>query len=75
MFTLEKMSYLTDMKKNQRPDGQNIQEFIAAFYSKYRKLWKTKINLPPKILACKLFQNSKYNLTSENASLIGIDVS
>ena len=62
-------------EKNLRPDGQNIHEFIAAFDSKYRKLWKTNINFPPKILACKVFQNSNYNITSENASLAGINVS
>ena len=57
-----------DFENFQRTNGQNIREFIAEFDSKYRKLWKMSINLPPEILAFKLLKT--VNITKHQKMLV-----
>ena len=57
-----------DFENFQRTNGQNIREFIADFDSKYRKLWKMSINLPPEILAFKLLKT--VNITKHQKMLV-----
>ena len=57
-----------DFENFQRTNGQNIREFIADFDSRYRKLWKMSINLPPEILAFKLLKT--VNITKHQKMLV-----
>ena len=57
-----------DFENFQRTNGQNIREFIADFDSKYRKLLKMSINLPPEILAFKLLKT--VNITKHQKMLV-----
>ena len=57
-----------DFENVQRTNEQNIREFIADFDSKYRKLWKMSINLPPEILAFKLLKT--VNITKHQKMLV-----
>ena len=63
---------LTDSLKKigefRRNDGQTINEYIAMFDSKYRKIEKKKLTLPSKILAFKLLK--KANITKEERLLV-----
>ena len=54
-----------DFKRN---DGQSINEYIAEFDSKYRKIEKKKMSLPSEILAFKLLK--KANITKEERLLV-----
>ena len=51
-----------------RNDGQAINEYIAMFDSKYRKIEKKKMTLPSEILAFKLLK--KANITKEERLLV-----
>ena len=63
--SIEKFEDFDDFKRN---DGQTIQEFIAMFDSKYRKLEKKDMSLPSEILAFKLLK--KANITKEEKLLV-----
>ena len=52
----------------QRKDGMSISEYIAFFDSKYRKIEKLKMTLPPEILAFKLLR--KANISKEETLLV-----
>ena len=64
-----------DFENFQRTNGQNIREFIADFDSKYRKLWKMSINLPPEILAFKLLKTVNITKHQKMLVLTGVDFS
>ena len=51
-----------------RADGQSINEYVAVFDAKYRKLEKKKITLPAEILAFKLLR--KATITKEEKLLV-----
>ena len=51
-----------------RTDGQSVTEYIAIFDSKYKKIEKKKMTLPPEILAFKLLR--KANITKEEKLLV-----
>ena len=63
--SIEKFEDFDDFK---RKDGQAIQEFIAMFDSKYRKIEKKDMSLPSEILAFKLLK--KANITKEEKLLV-----
>ena len=63
--SIEKSEDFDDFK---RKEGQTIQEFIAMFDSKYRKIEKKNISLPSEILAFKLLK--KANITKEEKLLV-----
>ena len=63
--SIEKFEDFDDFK---RKDGQTIQEFIAMFDSKYRKIEKKDMSLPSEILAFKLLK--KANITKEEKLLV-----
>lgn len=53
--SLEKFEEFEDLK---RAEGQTINEYIAVFDSKYQKIEKKNITLPPEILAFKLLRKA-----------------
>ena len=57
-----------DFDEFSRKDGQSIQEYIAMFDSKYRKVEKKSMALPSEILAFKLIK--KANITKEEKMLV-----
>lgn len=63
--SLEKFEEFEDLK---RSEGQSMNEFIAIFDSKYRKIEKKKMTLPSEILAFKLLR--KANITKEQKMLV-----
>lgn len=63
--SLEKFEDFEDFK---RLDGQSINEFVAIFDSKYRKIEKKNMPLPPEILAFKLLK--KANISKEEKLLV-----
>ena len=63
--SIDKFEDFDDFK---RKDGQTIQEFIAMFDSKYRKIEKKDMPLPSEILAFKLLK--KANITKEEKLLV-----
>ena len=63
--SIEKFEDFDDFK---RKEGQTIQEFIAMFDSKYRKIEKKDMSLPSEILAFKLLK--KANITKEEKLLV-----
>lgn len=63
--SLEKFEEFEDY---QRIDSQSVSEYIAQFDSKYRKIEKKKMTLPPEILAFKLLR--KANITKEEKMLV-----
>ena len=52
----------------QRIEGMSIIEYIASFDSKYRKIEKLKMTLPPEILAFKLLR--KANISHDETLLV-----
>ena len=58
--SLEKFEEFEDLK---RGEGQSINDFVATFNSKYRKIERKKMTLPSEILAFKLLR--KANITKE----------
>ena len=62
---IEKFEDFDDFK---RKEGQTIQEFIAMFDCKYRKIEKKDMSLPSEILAFKLLK--KANITKEEKLLV-----
>ena len=64
-----------DFENFQRTNGQNIREFIADFDSKYRKLSKMSINLPPDILAFKLLKTVNITKHQKMPVLTGVNFS
>ena len=52
----------------QRIEGMNIVEYIASFDSKYRKIEKLKMTLPPEILAFTLLR--KANISHDETLLV-----
>ena len=52
-----------DFKDYKRAEGQSINEYVAEFDAKYRKVEKKKMILPPEILAFKLIR--KANIAKE----------
>lgn len=62
---LEKFEDFEDFK---RADGQSINEYVAMFDAKYRKIEKKKMTLPSEILAFKLLR--KANITKEEKLLV-----
>ena len=63
--SLEKFEDFEDFK---RADGQSINEYVAVFNAKYRKIEKKKMTLPSEILAFKLLH--KANITKEEKLLV-----
>lgn len=63
--SLEKFEEFEDLK---RAEGQTINEYIAVFDSKYCKIEKKNMTLPPEILAFKLLR--KANITKEEKQLV-----
>ena len=63
--SLEKFEDFEDFK---RAEGQSINEYVATFDAKYRKVEKKKMTLPPEILAFKLIR--KANITKEEKLLV-----
>ena len=63
--SLEKFEDFQDFK---RADGQSINEYVAVFDAKYRKIEKKKMTLPAEILAFKLLR--KANITKEEKLLV-----
>jgi hypothetical protein len=63
--SLEKFEEFEDLKRAER---QTINECIAVFDSKYRKIEKKNMTLPPEILAFKLLR--KANITKEEKQLV-----
>ena len=63
--SLEKFAEFQDLK---RAEGQTINEYITVFDSKYRKIEKKNMILPPEILAFKLLR--KANITKEEKQLV-----
>ena len=57
-----------DFDEFSRKAGQSIQEYIAMFDSKYRKVEKKSMALPSEILAFKLIK--KANITKEEKMLV-----
>lgn len=62
---MEKFEEFEDLK---RSEGQSMNEFIAIFDSKYRKIEKKKMTLPSEILAFKVLR--KANITKEQKMLV-----
>lgn len=56
------------LDKHLASQGQSMNEFIAIFDSKYRKIEKKKMTLPSEILAFKLLR--KANITKEQKMLV-----
>ena len=52
-----------DSEDFKRAAGQSINEYVAVFDAKYRKIEKKKMTLPAEMLACKLLR--KANITKE----------
>ena len=63
--SLEKFGEFEDF---QRIEGLSIVEYIASFDSKYRKIEKLKMTLPPEILAFKLIR--KANISHDETLLV-----
>lgn len=63
--SLEKFEEFEDFT---RSDDQSITEYIAIFDSKYRKIEKKNMTLPPEILAFKLLR--KANIAKEEKMLV-----
>jgi len=63
--SLEKFEDFDDFR---RSEGQSISEFIALFDTKYQKIVKKNMVLPPEILAFKLLR--KANITPEEKLLV-----
>ena len=63
--SLEKFDDFDDFK---REEGQSIQEYIAMFDFKYRKIEKKSMTLPSEILAFKLLKRA--NITKEEKLLV-----
>ena len=63
--SLEKFEDFDDFYRH---EGQSIQEFIAEYDAKYRKIEKKKMTLPPEILAFKLLR--KACITKEEKLLV-----
>ena len=63
--SLEKFEDFEDFK---RVEGQSINEYVATFDAKYRKVEKKKMTLPSEILAFKLIR--KANITKEEKLLV-----
>ena len=63
--SLEKFEDFEDFK---RAEGQSINEYVATFDAKYRKVEKKKMTLPSEILAFKLIR--KANITKEEKLLV-----
>ena len=63
--SVEKFDDFDDFQRN---EGQTIQEYIAMFDSKYRKIEKKDMPLPSEILAFKLLK--KANITKEEKVLV-----
>ena len=63
--SLEKFEDFEDFK---RAEGQSINEYVATFDAKYRKVKKKKMTLPSEILAFKLIR--KANITKEEKLLV-----
>lgn len=63
--SLEKFEDFDDYR---RKEGQTIQEYIAMFDSKYRKVEKKYMPLPPEILAFKLLK--KANISRDEKLLV-----
>ena len=63
--SLEKFEDFEDFK---RADGQSINEYVAVFDAKYRKIEKKKMTLPAEILAFKLLR--KANISKEEKLLV-----
>ena len=63
--SLEKFEDFEDFK---RAEGQSINENVATFDAKYRKVEKKKMTLPSEILAFKLIR--KANITKEEKLLV-----
>jgi len=57
-----------DFEDFQRVEGQSVQEYISIFDSKYRKIEKKNMKLPPEILAFKLLR--KANIKKEEKMLV-----
>ena len=63
--SLEKFEDFDDFK---RADGQSINEYVAVFDARYRKIEKKKVTLPAEILTLKLLR--KANITTEEKLLV-----
>ena len=57
-----------DFEDFKRAEGQSINEYVATFDAKYRKVEKKKMTLPSEILAFKLIR--KANITKEEKLLL-----
>ncbi|CAG2239162.1 unnamed protein product [Mytilus edulis] len=57
-----------DFEDYTRPEGQSINEYVAYFDSKYRKIEKKNMKLPSEILAFKLLR--KANISKEEKMLV-----
>ena len=62
------MEKFDDFEDFKRADGQSINEYVAVFDAKYRKIEKKKMTLPAEILAFKLLR--KANITKEEKLLV-----
>ena len=67
--SLEKFDDFDDFKRKKR---QSIQEYIATFDFKYRKIEKKSMTLPSEILAFKLLKRA--NITKEEKLLVLTDM-
>ena len=65
---VDSLDKFEDFDEFSRKDGQSIQEYIAMFDSKYRKVEKKSMALPSEILAFKLIK--KANITKEEKMLV-----
>ena len=57
--SMEKFGEFEDFR---RKDWMSISEKIASFDSRYRKIEKLKMTLPPKILAFKLLRKANISM-------------
>ena len=62
------MEKFEDFEGFKRADGQSINEYVAVFDAKYRKIEKKKMTLPAEILGFKLL--CKANITNEEKLLV-----
>ena len=57
-----------DFEDFKRADGQSVNEYVAVFIAKYRKIEKINMTLPAEILAFKLLR--KANISKEEKLLV-----
>ena len=62
-----------DFENYERSEGQTINDFIANFDAKYRRIEKKSMKLPSEILAFKLLQKARINHKEKLLVLTGMN--